>query len=598
MDNLDYGIIGNCKSAALVSKYGSIEWCCLPNFDSSAIFAKILDDEIGGSFEIKIGEDYEIKQEYLWETNILSTVFDNGTDSFQLIDFMPRYPREDGTYYAPPDIIRFFRLISGKPKFTIIYNPRLEFGKYQTHNENKGDYIKSYTSKGKYDSLFFYSSFDLNKILNGQEVELTENAYCLVGYHEKLVEQTLDRSYLKFQRTKVYWMNWSEKTTRYTHYGNEIMRSALVLKALSYKKSGAVLAAATTSIPETIGEERNWDYRFCWIRDASMVIKVMAGLGHVKSARDFLQFIIDIIPDKDEKIQIMYGINGEKELTEHILSHMKGYKGSTPVRTGNAAYIQKQNDIYGILMEVIYQQFLMFETSLENSEQLWTVVRGIVMIVEENWRKPDKGIWELRTEDRHFVFSKLLCWVAMDRAIKIGEVLRMGINDTKWKAVREEIYQDIYENGWNEEKQAYVQYYGSSDLDASTLLMQSYGFIEADDPRFVSTVQATEKELCQDGLMFRYKNKDDFGEPSSSFTICTFWLIDSLYKIGEEEKAKNMFDTLLSYSNHLGLFSEDIDFKTKRLLGNFPQAYSHLALIETAANFSKGIAKENMLFQE
>lgn len=220
------------------------------------------------------------------------------------------------------------------------------------------------------------------------------------------------------------------------------------------------------------------------------------------------------------------------------------------------------------------------------------------MIVEENWRKPDKGIWELRTEDRHFVFSKLLCWVAMDRAIKIGEVLRMGINDTKWKAVREEIYQDIYENGWNAEKQAYVQYYGSSDLDASTLLMQSYGFIEADDPRFVSTVQATEKELCQDGLMFRYKNKDDFGEPSSSFTICTFWLIDSLYKIGEEEKAKNMFDTLLSYSNHLGLFSEDIDFKTKRLLGNFPQAYSHLALIETAANFSKGIAKENMLFQE
>lgn len=598
MDNLDYGIIGNCKSAALVSKYGSIEWCCLPNFDSSAIFAKMLDDEIGGSFEIKISDDYKIKQEYLWETNILSTVFDNGTDSFQLIDFMPRYPREDGTYYAPPDIIRFFRLISGKPKFTVIYDPRLEFGKNETHNENKGDYIKSYTSKGKYDSLFFYSSFDLNKILNQQEVELTENAYCLVGYHEKLIEQTLDRCYLKFQRTKVYWMNWSEKTTRYTHYGNEIMRSALVLKALSYKKSGAVLAAATTSLPETIGEERNWDYRFCWIRDASMVIKVMAGLGHVKSARDFLQFIIDIIPDKDEKIQIMYGINGEKELTEHILSHMKGYKGSKPVRTGNAAYIQKQNDIYGILMEVIYQQFLMFETSLENSEQLWTVVRGIVMIVEENWRKPDKGIWELRTEDRHFVFSKLLCWVAMDRAIKIGEVLRMGINDTKWKAVREEIYQDIYENGWNEEKQAYVQYYGSSDLDASTLLMQNYGFIEADDPRFVSTVQATEKELCQDGLMFRYKNKDDFGEPSSSFTICTFWLIDSLYKIGEEEKAKNMFDTLLSYSNHLGLFSEDIDFKTKRLLGNFPQAYSHLALIETAANFSKGIAKENMLFQE
>ncbi len=598
MDNLDYGIISNCKSAALVSKTGSLDWCCMPNFDSSAIFAKLLDEEIGGSFEILVDDEYKIEQEYLWETNILSTVFDNGKDSFQLIDFMPRYAREDGSYYAPPDIIRFFRLTGGEPKFRIKYDPKLDFAKEKTHNENKGDYIKSFTKEGKYDSLYFYSSFNMNDIMECREISLKGNEYCLVGYHEKLVEQSLDRSYLKFQRTKVYWMNWSDKTTRYTHYGNEIMRSALVLKALSYKKSGAVLAAATTSLPETIGEERNWDYRFCWIRDASMVIKVMAGLGHIKSAKDFLQFIIDIIPHKDEKIQIMYGINGEKELTEHILNHLKGYKNSHPVRTGNAAYIQKQNDIYGILMEVIYQQFLMFETSLENSEALWTVVRGIVMIVQENWKKPDKGIWELRTEDRHFIFSKLLCWVAVDRAIKIGEVLRMGINDTKWKALREEIYQDIYNNGWNEEKQAYTQYYGSQDLDASTLLMQSYGFIEADDPRFISTVKATEEELCEDGLMYRYRNSDDFGKPSSSFTICTFWLIDSLYKIGEKEKAKKMFDQLLSYSNHLGLFSEDIDFKTKRLLGNFPQAYSHLALIETAANFSKGIATEGMIFQE
>ncbi len=592
MQNLDYGIIGNCKSAALISKTGSLDWCCLPNFDSAAIFAKLLDNEIGGSFEIKVDDNYEITQEYLWETNILSTVFDNGTDAFQLIDFMPRYPREDGSFYAPPDIIRFLRLMKGKPKFKVVYKPKLDFAREQTYTVNKGNYIQSFTKKGKYDSLYLYSSMDLDDILEGNEMTLSGNSYFLVGYHEKLVNQSLDRSYLKFQRTKTYWMNWSAKTTRYSHYSNEIMRSALVLKALSYKKSGAVLAAATTSLPETIGEERNWDYRFCWIRDASMVIKVMAGLGHMKSARDFLQFIIDIIPDKDEKIQIMYGINREKELTEHILDHLKGYENSSPVRTGNAAYIQKQNDIYGILMEVIYQQFLQFETSLENSEELWTVVRGIVKIVQKNWKKPDKGIWELRTEDRHFVFSKLLCWVAIDRAIKIGEVLRMGINDTKWKSLRSEIYQDIYENGWNEEVQAYTQFYGSSDLDASTLLMEQYGFIDAKDPRYVSTVRATEKELCKDGLMYRYKNKDDFGEPTSSFTICTFWLINSLFKIGEVKKAKELFDQLLSYSNHLGLFSEDIDFETKRLLGNFPQAYSHLALIETAANFSMGLTAE------
>lgn len=598
MKNLDYGIIGNCKSAALVSKTGSIDWCCLPYFDSAAVFAKLLDDKIGGSFSIDVNSDYTITQEYLWQTNILSTVFDDGENSFQLIDFMPRYLREDGSSYSPPDIIRFLRLLKGKPSIKVNYDPRLEFAREKTYNENKGAYIKSFTRDGKYDSLYLYASLNLDAILESRDITLEGNAYFLLGYHEKLITQNLDRAYLKFQRTKVYWMNWSEKTTNYTAYNTEILRSALVLKALSFEKSGAVLAAVTTSLPETIGEERNWDYRFCWIRDASMVIKVMGGLGHTKSAKDFLQFIINLIPNKDEKIQIMYGINGEKDLTEHILTHLDGYEGSKPVRVGNAAYIQKQNDIYGILMEVIYQQFTQFETSLENSEELWTIVRGIVRIVEEHWMQPDKGIWELRTEDRHFVFSKLLCWVAIDRAIRIGEILRKGINDEKWKELRTEIYDDIYHNGWNDEVEAYTQSYGSKDLDASTLLMEQYGFIQANNPRFISTVKATEKQLCREGLLYRYKNQDDFGTPSSSFTICTFWFIDSLYKIGEREKAKEMFENLLSYSNHLGLFSEDIDFKTKRLLGNFPQAYSHLALIETAANFSKGFVSEEDLWTD
>ncbi|GAK77087.1 glucoamylase [Nonlabens ulvanivorans] len=238
-------------------------------------------------------------------------------------------------------------------------------------------------------------------------------------------------------------------------------------------------------------------------------------------------------------------------------------------------------------MEVIYRQFVEFETTLENREELWTIIKGITKIVEQHWQEPDKGIWELRTEDRHFTFSKLLCWVAMDRAIKVGEILGRNEPLKDWKTLRAEIYEDIYQNSWSEEVQAYTQSYGSKDLDASTLLMEQYGFIKATDSRFISTVQATEKELCRDGLMYRYKNQDDFGEPSSSFTICSFWFIDSLNKIGETKKARKYFDQLLSYSNHLGLFSEDIDFETKRLLGNFPQAYSHLALIETAINFSK-----------
>ncbi|MFD2519089.1 glycoside hydrolase family 15 protein [Salinimicrobium flavum] len=597
MNSLDYGIIGNCKSAALVSKEGSLDWCCLPNFNSASVFAKLLDNKKGGGFSFEVDESYKTSQKYLWKTNILCTTFASEDAAFQVIDFMPRYPKENGNggYYAPPDVIRFIYLLKGNPKIRVNYNPKLDYAKEETFTENHRYYLKSFTKKGKYDSLYLYTSLDLDQVLHKEEISLTGNAYFLMGYHEKLTDQSLERAYLKFQRTKTYWMNWSETTTKYPHFNEEIVRSALVLKALTFEQTGAVLAAATTSLPETIGEVRNWDYRFCWIRDASMVIKVMAGLGHMKSAHKFLEFIINIIPDKDEKMQIMYGINGEKELTEHILTHLDGYEGSKPVRVGNAAYIQKQNDIYGILMEVIYQQFLQFETTLENSEELWTIVRGIVRIVEEHWKQPDKGIWEFRTEERHFTFSKLLCWVAVDRAIKIGEILRHGINADKWKTLRKEIYDDIYENAWNEEKQAYTQSYGVSDLDASTLLMETYGFIRAKDPRYISTVKATEKELCYNGLMFRYKNKDDFGIPSSSFTICTFWLINSLYKIGEKDRALKRFDELLSYSNHLGLFSEDIDFETKRLLGNFPQAYSHLALIETAMNFSQGLSSEERL---
>lgn len=595
MNTLDYGLIGNCKSAALISKSGSLDWCCLPNFNSASVFAKLLDKNKGGHFSFEISEDYEVTQKYLWKTNILCTTFTLEGAAFQVIDFMPRYRKENGTFYTPPDVVRYVNLLKGSPKIRVKYQPKLDYAREETFTENHRYYLKSFTKKGKYDSLYLYTSLDLDDVLHGEEITLEENAYFLIGYHEKLREQSLERAYLKFQRTKTYWMNWSEATTKFPHYDHAINRSALVLKAMSFQKTGAVLAAVTTSLPETIGEVRNWDYRFCWIRDSSMVIKVMTSLGHRESAEKFLQFIIDLIPNKDEKLQIMYGINGEKELTENIITHLEGYEGSKPVRIGNAAYIQKQNDIYGILMEVIYQQFLNFETTLENSEELWTIVRGIVRIVEEHWKQADKGIWEFRTEERHFTFSKLLCWVAVDRAVKIGEILRNGINDQKWKNLRQEIYEDIYHRGWNEEVQAYTQSYGSKDLDASTLLMETYGFIKAKDPRFVSTVKATEKALCYNGLLFRYKNEDDFGTPSSSFTICTFWFINSLYKIGEREKAMKMFDELLSYSNHLGLFSEDLDFETKRLLGNFPQAYSHLALIETAMNFSQGMSSEARL---
>ena len=498
MDNLDYGIIGNCRSAALISKTGSLDWCCLPEFDSSSVFAKILDEKIGGSFEILVSDDYTIKQRYKKDTAVLITRFSNGENIFELHDFMPRYYKEDGGYYAPPEIARHVRHIQGRPKFSVKYSPKLEYALGVTETYVKRNFIVSITRNEKFDTVFLYTSFNKNAVVEGREIELTQNGYFLVGYNEKILQPTSRKTYLDLERTKVYWLNWTNRTPNYRKYNKQINRSAITLKLLSYDKTGAVLAAATTSLPETIGEVRNWDYRFCWIRDASMVIKVMSGLGHKNVAKRYLQFIIDLIPDKDEKLQIMYGINREKNLTEQTLDHLSGYKGSKPVRIGNAAYKQKQNDIYGILMDVIHAQLAKFTTDIENGEELWGITKGIVWIVSRHWQEPDKGIWEFRTEDRHFTFSKVLCWVALDRAVKVARILKKNNKLEVWTKLEQQIKQDIHENAWNDEVNAFTQSYGSTHLDASVLLMESYGFIDAKDPKFVNTVKAIEKGLSND----------------------------------------------------------------------------------------------------
>ena len=444
----------------------------------------------------------------------------------------------------------------------------------------------SVIDKKHYDTIYLYSNIDLSFIKTKRFFTFDSDLFFKLSYHEKLTPLSIKDINKEYRKTKKYWVNWCKKTPSFKKYNEEILRSSITLKLLTYQRSGAILAAVTTSIPETIGEVRNWDYRFCWIRDASMVIKVITKLGHKKIVKNFIQFIIDIIPDKNEKLQIMYGINGEKKLSEKFLRHLSGYKNSKPVRIGNAAYNQKQNDIYGILMDAIYFQIDKFYNKNDNTEEIWSIVKSIVWIVNNNWSEPDKGIWEFRKEDKHFTFSKLLSWVAIDRAVKISKLIGKKDKTNKWLKLRNEIRKEILNKGWNNKIKAFSQSYGSDELDASVLLMESYDFINASDKRYISTVKAIEKELMSNGLLYRYKNNDDFGKPTSSFTVCTFWYINSLYKIGETEKSRELFDQVLGYSNHLGLFSEDIDFNSKRLLGNFPQAYSHLALIECALNFN------------
>ena len=587
MEHLNYGAVGNCRTAALISDKGSIDWFCFPDFDSPSVFGKLLDEKKGGNMSFIVGNDYRISQRYLEHTNILSTLFEATEGAFEVIDFMPRYKLLDYDYYLPPELYRLIRLKRGTPRFRVNYNPALNYARGEVGHKTGPEYVKTYAKANERDTIYLYSGIPYDVIFNQQEVLLQRDEFLLVSYNQKLIPIDMNRVNLEFQRTRLYWMNWTNRSKKYTAFNEQIERSMLVLKLMSYQRSGAVLAALTTSLPESIGEVRNWDYRFCWLRDASMSIETLVKVGHRGAAERFIAFITGILYSKYDRFQIMYGIRGERVLTEYDLPHLAGYKNSKPVRVGNDAYHQMQNDSFGYLMDVIYQYYLYFPGTLDEIEDMFEVVKNIVRTVMEDWRKPDKGIWEIRGDEKHFVLSKVMCWVALDRAEKIAVMLQKGGYADKWRCEAELIKTDVLLQGWKEEIQSFSQTYCNTELDLSLFLMEVYGFIDATDPRYKQTVDAIYRKLMYKGLMFRYNNVDDFGIPSSAFTICTFWMVRALYVTGRQAEALNLFETLLSYSNHLGLFSEDLDFDTKSQLGNFPQAYSHLALINTAMLFGE-----------
>jgi GH15 family glucan-1,4-alpha-glucosidase len=573
----------------------------MPDFDSGTIFASMLDAEKGGSFKIKTPQGEATQQTYEKNTGILVTTFEGPSGSFEVIDFMPRYTwdgRAGARNDVSSDIIRVLRPISGTADVIVEYDPQLDYAKFETESFPFGEgRIKSTTSgeengKSIYESVYLYSDICSECILERKAFTLDKPRYLLLSYHDKVIPPDTERVELKLQRTRSYWLLWTARTHRCECYAEEIIRSAITLKMLQFAPTGAVLAAATTSLPETIGEVRNWDYRFCWIRDGSMTVDILHRIGHPAMAESFINWVMHTVPTKDDALQIMYGIRGERELTEETLTHLSGYQNSAPVRIGNAAYHQQQHDIYGILMDLIYvdlkhQKIAERHPAPEALDRLWTRVRSIVKTVEHYWQQPDRGIWEIRGEERHFVFSKVLCWVAVDRAIKIAEILKKQNWADRHKTLRDAIHHDVCTQGWNEEKQAFTQTYGGTDLDSANLLMADYDFLEPTDTRFVSTVEQSEKELCRDGLMYRYRNHDDFGEPSSAFTVCSFWMVKALARSGKRKEAKARFETLLSYANSNGLYGEDLDFVTKRHLGNFPQAYSHLALIDCALELAE-----------
>ncbi|NLZ73689.1 MAG: glycoside hydrolase family 15 protein, partial [Bacteroidales bacterium] len=520
MNNLDYGVIGNCKTAALISKKGSIDWLCFPVFDSPSVFSKLLDKNRGGSFSIEVSDDYEISQRYIKDTNILSTRFASEEGIFEIRDFMPRYRALD-EYYTPSEVYRYLKHISGTPHFRVHYNPVMNYGREAVTNRIFSNYIRTFSLvDGKY-NMYLYTSLDFESILNQTEITLEKEEFLLLSYNQKLAEIDINRAYLEYQRTKVYWLNWNNRSRKFQLYNDVISRSLLVLKLMSYDDSGAIIAALTTSIPETIGEERNWDYRFCWIRDASMSIETLIKLGHKSTAKRFMRFIKNILKSKTDSLQIMYGIDGSRTLHEEILPHLDGYENSKPVRIGNAAYKQKQNDSFGYLMDVIHSYYFRFRGTLGEMEEMWEIVRALVRNVYEVWQNTDQSIWEFRNREKHFVFSKVMCWVALDKAISIAVLLGQKEYEIAWKKEAFKIREDILTKGWNEEIQSFTQAYDNTDMDSALLLMAQYGFIDAQDERFIKTVKRIKEQLFHNGLMYRYKNNDDFGPPSSAFTICT-----------------------------------------------------------------------------
>lgn len=578
-----YSLIGNCVASALVSEEGSVDWLCMPYFDSPSVFGRLLDKEKGGCFKIEAVNSVRVTQEYVRFTPILRTRFETSDGVFDLYDYMPRFMNDQDRYYCPAEIHRSIRVISGKPKIRVKLELKPNYASSECRVENRGEYLKFLSTSGEYHSYYLYSNLDFDQILSGREILISDSVFFLLSYHEKIRPVNTDWVYFEFERTKSYWLAWIQRTDLPTNNRELIIRSLITLKLLMYQRTGAVIAAPTTSLPEIVGKNRNWDYRYCWIRDASLIIELFSRLGHTGSSERYMSFILSRMLLKNDGISVVYGIHGEKILKEKTIDSLDGYQGSKPVRVGNEAYIQSQNDLYGELLDAIYMYFKSYRgIGFHFDQELWTAVRSLVNWTKGSWMKPDSGIWEYRGDPQHHVFSKLMSWVAMDRAMLIAKSIGKTAYAKDCSAVADQIKQDILKNGWNEKVRAFTMHYGSANADASLLLMAHYGFLPYEDPRIVKTVEFCHERLVRNGFVMRYVTEDDFGLPENAFLICTFWMVNALYSIGRKQEARQMFKQATATANHNGLMSEGVEPDTGRQTGNFPQGYSHMAFVQSA----------------
>ncbi len=603
----DYGLIGNMHTAALLGRHGSIDWLCLPHFDSPSVFGAILDDQKGGRFQISARNLTGAAKQFYWpDSNILVTRFFTDGGIGELIDFMP-VPVTDGQRPVP-QLVRMCGVVTGEVEFDMLCEPAFDYAraKHQTHLADGGAFFKSPGLE-----LALASTKNLEAAGPGVRARFRIR----VGDSAVFALHLLDRGKRDiprpdparaaelFRSTLDYWRRWLARSTYRGRWREQVHRSVLALKLLTFEPTGAIVAAPTCSLPAPIGGERNWDYRYTWIRDAAFTLYGLMRVGFTEEAVAFMDWLAERCHELEPggALQPLYGIDGRHKIDEEVLDHLEGYRGSRPVRIGNAAYRQLQIDVAGELMDSVYLHNKYAEPV---SYDLWTQLTRILTWVCDNWEKQDTGLWEVRGPEQHFVYSKLMCWVALDRGLRLAEKRSFPADVPRWRSTRDNIYRQIMDKGWDSRRKVFVQRYGSDALDAANLMMPLVFFVSPHDPRMLSTLDAVMRDPAEGGLLsdhrlHRYlvsETDDGLEGEEDGFNICTFWLIEALTRAGRHsprhlEKARLLFERMLASTNHLGLLAEQTG-RNDEALGNFPQAFTHLSLISAAFNLDRALSSK------
>ncbi len=581
----DYALIGDTHTAALVSRSGSIDWLCLPRFDSAACFAALLGDERQGRWLIApAGPVSAVRRGYQGDSLVLETEFHTPDGVVRLVDCMPPRQRD-------PDVARVVEGVRGRVPMRMELVIRFDYGSIVPWVRRQGGALHAIAGP---DSVWLRTPVEVRgenfRTLAEFTVDEGERVPFTLTWHASHMPSPRRIDPIRaVDDTTGWWSEWASGITYKGGWRDAVIRSLLTLKALTYQPTGGIVAAPTTSLPEALGGVRNWDYRYCWLRDATFTLDALMLAGLDSEATAWREWLLRAVAGQPQQMQILYGVAGERRITEQQLDWLPGYEQSRPVRTGNAAVNQFQLDVYGEVMDALY---LARRVGLQYDETAWDLQRALMDFLESNWREPDEGLWEIRGPRRHFTHSKVMAWVAMDRAVKAVDLQQLEGPVQRWRALRREIHDEVCDQGFDAERNAFVQFYGGSQLDASLLMIPLVGFLPATDPRMRGTVEAVQRELSVDGLVLRYHpegSADVDGLPpgEGAFLACSFWLADNLALMGRQREAREQFERLLSLRNDVGLLAEEYDPRSGRQLGNFPQAFSHVPLVNTASHLSE-----------